>query len=245
MKSPYGIGRSCRTPPTRTQAPSGRSASYPAIVGAGLGTGPSGAVVGALATRLVPGAVVRWAFVGYVALTIVDLLLRPGFLRPRVRSQASDDASGDVPVSVPGDAPVSVPGDHPRSLPALLGAPVGAVAAFLGVGGSVMTVPALRRAGHTMQVATALANPLTLVIALPAAAVSLGGAGLATAPDAHLHLLGLVDAVAAAALLLGALPVIAVLRRRPPRIPDRIHAWTYIGLLAVVAVAMLLSGGQA
>ncbi|MFE7312131.1 sulfite exporter TauE/SafE family protein [Streptomyces sp. NPDC057555] len=198
-----------------------------------------GAVVGALATRLVPGAVVRWAFVGYVALTVVDLLLRPGFLRPRAPSQASDDASGDVP----GDAPVSVPGDNPRPLPALLGAPVGAVAAFLGVGGSVMTVPALRRAGHTMHVATALANPLTLVIALPAAAVSLGGAGLATAPDAHL--LGLVDPVAAAALLLGALPVIAVLRRRPPRIPDRIHAWTYIGLLAVVAVAMLLSGGQA
>ncbi|NEC73847.1 sulfite exporter TauE/SafE family protein, partial [Streptomyces rochei] len=53
---------------------------------------------------------------------------------------------------------------------------------------------------------------------------------------------GLVDPRAAAALLLGALPVIAVLRRRPPRVPDRVHAWTYVALLGAVAVAMVLSG---
>jgi hypothetical protein len=51
---------------------------------------------------------------------------------------------------------------------------------------------------------------------------------------------GLVDVAAATALLLGALPVIAVLRRRPPRIPDRVHAWTYIALLGAVTVAMVL-----
>lgn len=103
-----------------------------------------------------------------------------------------------------------------RTLPGrcrmLLGAPVGAVAAFLGVGGSVMTVPAMRRAGHPMQVATALANPLTLAIALPATAVSLVTAAVPAATDADVHLLGLIDLRAASALLLGALPVIAVLR---------------------------------
>ncbi|MFK0291977.1 sulfite exporter TauE/SafE family protein [Streptomyces sp. NPDC090442] len=181
-----------------------------------------GAAVGSLATRLAPAELVRWAFVGYVALTVVDLLLRPGFLRPPARGEAADDA--------------------PRPLPAVLGAPVGAVAAFLGVGGSVMTVPALRRAGHPMRVATALANPLTLTIALPATVVSLAGATVTTAAAAHRHLVGLVDPLSAAALLLGALPVIAVLRRRPPRIPDRLYAWAYICLLVVVAVAMLLSG---
>nr|WP_031066137.1 sulfite exporter TauE/SafE family protein [Streptomyces ochraceiscleroticus] len=192
------------------------------------GSGPlllllaAGAAAGALATRVAPPAVARWAFIAYVTLTIVDLLLRPGFLRPRAR--------------------VAAPSDAPRPLPAVLGAPVGAVAAFLGVGGSVLTVPAMRRAGHTMHVATALANPLTLAIALPAAMVSLGGYALPAGADAQVHLVGLVDPGAAAALLLGALPVIAVLRRRPPRIPDRIHAWSYIGLLAVVAVAMLPSG---
>ncbi|MFI1198515.1 TSUP family transporter [Streptomyces sp. NPDC020883] len=182
----------------------------------------AGAATGALATRLAPAALVRWAFVGYVALTIVDLLLRPGFLRPRV--------------------PVATSATAPRPIPALLGAPIGAIAAFLGVGGSVMTVPAVRRAGHPMRVATALANPLTVAIALPATAVSLGAAVLPPADAAQVHLVGLVDVGAAAALLVGALPVIAVLRRRPPRIPDRLYAQVYVGLLALVAVAMLLSG---
>ncbi|MFD5460171.1 sulfite exporter TauE/SafE family protein, partial [Streptomyces olivaceus] len=59
------------------------------------------------------------------------------------------------------------------------------------------------------------------------------------AAHAHPDLVGLVDLRAAAALLLGALPVIAVLRRRPPRIPDGVHAWTYVALLGAVAVAML------
>ncbi|MGA5704800.1 sulfite exporter TauE/SafE family protein [Peterkaempfera bronchialis] len=181
----------------------------------------AGASVGALATRFAPAGPVRWAFVAYVALTVADLLLRPGFLRPRTRAEAASDA--------------------PRPLPAVLGVPVGAVAAFLGVGGSVMTVPAMRRAGHTMHLATALANPLTVAIALPATAVSLSAAALPAAADAHLHLVGLIDLRAASALLLGALPVIAVLRRRPPRIPDRAYAWSYIGLLAMVVVAMLLS----
>ncbi|MFF1922739.1 TSUP family transporter [Streptomyces sp. NPDC058221] len=194
----------------------------------------AGASAGAVATRLAPAGPARWAFVAYVALTIADLLLRPGFLRPGTRVGAGPDTprSGSRAEAVP---------DVPRPLPAVLGVPVGAVAAFLGVGGSVMTVPAMRRAGHTMQVATVLANPLTLVIALPATAVSLAGASVPAAVDAHVHLVGLVDLRAASALLLGALPVIAILRRHPPRIPDRTYAWAYIGLLAAVTVAMPFS----
>ncbi|MFF0473657.1 sulfite exporter TauE/SafE family protein [Streptomyces sp. NPDC004284] len=181
----------------------------------------AGACAGAYASRFAPAALARWAFVAYVALTALDLLLRPGFLRTAGRPRT----------------------EPARGLPATAGAPIGAVAAFLGVGGSVMTVPAMRRAGHPMKVATALANPLTLAVALPAAAVSLAGspppAAPATGPGAGL--VGLVDPYAAGALLLGALPVIAVLRRRPPRIPDRVHACAYLGLLAAVALAMALS----
>ncbi|MFH8518424.1 TSUP family transporter [Streptomyces gelaticus] len=179
----------------------------------------AGASAGALATRLAPAALAHWAFVAYVALTIIDLVLRPGFLRPSNHAAAAPGA--------------------PRPLPPALGAPIGAVAAFLGVGGSVMTVPAMRRAGHPMSVATALANPLTLAIALPATAVSLYVAAVPAATHAQVRLVGLIDVRAASALLLGALPVIAVLRRRPPRIPDRVHAWAYVGLLLMVTVAML------
>ncbi|MCC5474693.1 sulfite exporter TauE/SafE family protein [Streptomyces barringtoniae] len=194
----------------------------------------AGAAGGALAAHHTPPGQAHWGFVGYVALTIVDLLLRPGFLRPRarvggVREGAVEEARG-----------VTV--EESRPLPAVLGAPIGAVAAFLGVGGSVMTVPALRRAGHPMRTATALANPLTLAIALPATVLSLDGDTGVLAAGTHLHLVGLVDLRASAALLVGALPVIAVLRRRPPRIPDRAYAWTYLALLCVVEAAMLLAG---
>lgn len=178
-----------------------------------------GGWAGAVATRLAPADLARWAFIGYVTVTIGDVLLRPGFLRPRVLHEA-DPATA-------------------RPLPAVVGAPVGAIAAFLGVGGSVMTVPAMRRAGHTMHTATALANPLTLAIALPATVVALSGAALPVAVDVPVRLVGLIDLRAASALLLGALPVIAVLRRRPPRIPDRAYAWAYVGLLATVSVAMV------
>ncbi|MEV4430617.1 sulfite exporter TauE/SafE family protein [Streptomyces sp. NPDC049602] len=186
----------------------------------------AGAAAGAYASRFAPPALARWAFVVYIALTALDLLLRPGFLRTAT-------GSGAGPVR------------EPRPLPATAGAPIGAVAAFLGVGGSVMTVPAMRRAGHPMRVATALANPLTLAVALPAVAVSLAGspppAATVAATVAGTGLVGLVDPYAAGALLLGALPVIALLRRRPPRIPDRVHACAYLGLLAVVALAMALT----
>ncbi|MGW8350989.1 sulfite exporter TauE/SafE family protein [Streptomyces wedmorensis] len=235
------------------------------------GTGPllallaTGACLGACATRLAPPALARWAFVAYIAATALDLLLRPGFLRPSPPSEPARGSIATRPAPGPGNNgthPEAVPGTiatHPepapagtatraeraqgsahRSLPATAGLPIGAVAAFLGVGGSVMTVPALRRAGHPMGLATALANPLTLAIALPAVLVSLAGSPPLAATTAHSDLVGLVDPYAAAALLLGALPVIALLRRRPPRIPDRAHAWSYIALLAVVALAILL-----
>ncbi|MGW9323700.1 TSUP family transporter [Streptomyces koyangensis] len=181
----------------------------------------AGGAAGAFATRLAPAALTHWAFVAYTAVTLADVLLRPGFLRPRGQA-------GSVPS---------------RPLPALVGAPVGAVAAFLGVGGSVMTVPAMRRAGHPMRVAAALANPLTLALSLPAATLHLATAPAPALPNSALAgLVGLVDLRAATALLLGALPVIALLRRHPPRIPDRVHAWAYAGLLGVVVAAMALSG---
>ncbi|MFG3040956.1 sulfite exporter TauE/SafE family protein [Streptomyces sp. NPDC048330] len=214
------------------------------------GTGPllallaAGACLGAGVARLAPPGLARWAFVGYVALTALDLLLRPGFLRPPAAGSRFGASSDGMEAGDHGGRRVPEPAADAtagRPLPAPTGLPIGAVAAFLGVGGSVMTVPAMRRAGHPMRRATALANPLTLAIALPAALVSLAGSPPLAAPAAPVDLVGLIDPYAATALLLGALPVIALLRRRPPRIPDRAHAWTYIGLLSVVAVAMALS----
>lgn len=176
----------------------------------------AGGAVGAVLARSAPEAVLRWGFVAYVALTVADLLVRPGFVH---HPAALEDASGA----------------RTPTLRAALGLPVGAVASFLGVGGSVMTVPIMRRAGATMPVATALANPLTVAIVAPAAAVTM----LVREQLPHLPgLVGAVDVGAAAALLAGAMPVIVVLRRRPPRIPATVHAYGYVALLAAAAVSV-------
>ena len=176
-----------------------------------------GGALGAAAARLAPEALIRWGFVAYVGLTVLDLLVRPGFLTV---------------------APAPRSGRARAGLSTGLGLPVGALAAFLGVGGSVLTVPLMRRAGTTMPVATALANPLTLGIALPATVVAL----LVRGPAQLDGLVGAVDVSAAVALLVGSMPVIVLLRRRPPRIPDRVHAWGYVLLLVAAAATVAVAG---
>lgn len=160
-----------------------------------------GGAAGGLAARLAPAELGQWAFVAYLAVTLVDAVARPGFVRP-----------------------VGVAAQR-RTFRAGFGLPVGAVAAFLGVGGSVLTVPLLRRAGHSMESATALANPMTLAITAPAV----------------VPLIASVDVTSAAALLLGATPVVVVLRRYGIKIPDIVHARAYLGLIGTVCVAMTLA----
>ncbi|WP_036057572.1 TSUP family transporter [Leucobacter sp. PH1c] len=199
-----------------------------------------GGALGAWAGLGAPAPLIRWGFVAYLLATILDLLLRPGFFRPATASAAAGAA-----------APIPDVSAGPR-VPAWLGLPIGALAAFLGVGGSVMTVPVLRRAGAPMSTATTLANPLTLALSAPALAAFLmlggtaaagpgGGAASGSALSAQPSMLGAVDAASAAALLAGAIPVIVWLRRRPVRLPDRVHAWAYLALLLVTALAMALS----
>lgn len=179
-----------------------------------------GGALGAALGLGAPSVLVRWGFVAYLCATIADLLLRPGFFRPGVRP--SQAAAG-------------------LGVPNWLGVPIGTLAAFLGVGGSVMTVPLLRRAGAPMAVATALANPLTLALSAPALAVFLTVGGGVTGHGGHAGMLGAVDLAAAAALLAGSIPVIVWLRRRPIRLPDRAHAWSYLALLCATALAMAFS----
>ncbi|WP_394428279.1 TSUP family transporter [Streptomyces sp. SGAir0957] len=180
-----------------------------------------GGALGAAAARIAPGAVLRWGFVLYVAVTAADLLARPGFLRPAPATPAAPRAQG---------------------LPTGLGLPIGGVAAFLGVGGSVMTVPLMRRAGAPMPVAAALANPLTLVIVAPALLVSLLTRGPVPSGAGLVGLVGSVDVVSALALLTGSLPVVVALRRRPPHIPEAVHAGTYVALLVAAGATVAVTG---
>jgi len=175
-----------------------------------------GAVVGAIAAVWVSGEVIRYAFIAYLAVTIVDCLLRRGFLTQ------SD-------------------GVIPRRLRTLEtsggGVGIGAIATFLGVGGSVMTVPLLRRCGLSMSQATSMANPLSVPVALAGTLTYMMLAGYSET-DLGPWFIGYVDLLAFAVLTLGSMLGIRLATPWIGRIPDRVHAWVYIGLLVIVMVVM-------
>jgi hypothetical protein len=179
-----------------------------------------GAAAGSFAATLIGGTALRLLFAAYLLVTITDSLVRKGFLTVaahRTRPRPLD-----------------------RGTATFGGIGIGLVAAGLGVGGSVMTVPLLRRRGLRMAEATAMANPLTIPVALAGTLVY----ALAPSPagPAASGRLGYVDLTATAALLAGSLPTIAVVRRLTPHVPDRVHSVAYVALLLTVLVVMLATG---
>lgn len=176
-----------------------------------------GAAIGAFAATLVSDSVLHVLFIAYLVLTILDGLVRKGFLT----------SDGGEPRAL-GTAAVTVGGTG-----------IGAVASFLGVGGSVLTVPLLRRRGLPMAEATAMANPLSTPIAVVGTVVYAFAAAGATP---HAGRIGYVDLLAAAALLCGSLPTIAIAKRVVGKIPDRVHAIAYLALLVVTAAVMVVIG---
>jgi uncharacterized membrane protein YfcA len=178
-----------------------------------------GAVVGAVAAMWVSGEVIRYAFIAYLGVTIADCLLRRGFLT------ASDTA---IPRRL-GRAEVSGGGVG-----------IGTIATFLGVGGSVMTVPLLRRCGLSMSQATSMANPLSLPVALAGTLTYMAMAGF-TEFDLGPWFVGYVDVLAFAVLTVGSLVGIRLATPWIGRIPDRMHARVYVGLLVLVMLSLCLS----
>ncbi|WP_225726833.1 MULTISPECIES: sulfite exporter TauE/SafE family protein [unclassified Nocardia] len=170
-----------------------------------------GALVGALAANTVSDKTLHILFAAYLLVAIADIVLRGGFLTRATRPE-----------------PLG------KTMSILGGVGIGTVAAFLGVGGSVVTVPLLRRRGLSMAEAAALANPLSIPVALVATLVY----AFAAQSDSRQGLFGHVDLVAALALLAGALPTIALVKRSVVRIPDHLHAIGYPMFLTIVLIVM-------
>jgi uncharacterized membrane protein YfcA len=178
-----------------------------------------GATVGAVAATWVSGELIRYAFITYLAVTIVDCLFRRGFLT------APDTA---------------LPRRLGRVEQSGGGVGIGMIATFLGVGGSVMTVPLLRRCGLSMSHATSMANPLSLPVALAGTATYMAMAAFAEF-DLGTWFVGYVDLLAFAVLTMGSLVGIRLAAPWIGRIPDLVHARVYIGLLVLVMISLCLS----
>ncbi len=101
-----------------------------------------------------------------------------------------------------------------------------------------MTVPLLRRRGLSMAQATAMANPLSLPVAVLG---TLAYVAMAWYQPVALGsgYLGYIDLAAFGLLSLGSLAGIRLAAPLAGRIPDRVHARVYLGLLALVMVSML------
>lgn len=178
----------------------------------------AGSVIGALAASLASGAALRVAFVVYLAVTIIDCLCRRGFISPTSEGEPRRLSRCSVG-----------PG----------GIAIGAIATFLGVGGSVMTVPLLRRCGLSMTQATSMANPLSLPVAVVGTATYMRSGGL-SGIGMGAGYVGYVNLAAFATLTFGAGCGMRLAARWVGRIPDQLHARAYVGLLMVVMISMAL-----
>jgi len=177
-----------------------------------------GAAIGAYSTVLMNGMWLRWAFIGYLAVTILDNIFRPGFLH----------------------LSAAAPTKSARRHGVLTGGVVGWVAALLGVGGSVMTVPLLRRSGVSMAGSTAMANPLTLPVALGATLVH-ASMSWGAVPYFGECFLGYIDVRSGAALAMGSWLGIQASAPWAKLIPDRWHARVYVAMLTLVFLSMLFA----
>ena len=104
-----------------------------------------GSAIGAYVATVVPGAWIKLFFILYILGVIADCVLRKGFM-------ADSDGHEFRHMG--------------RIAEFLAGLVIGAIASLLGVGGSVMTVPLMRRHGARMKNAVAMANPLSFPVAI-------------------------------------------------------------------------------
>ncbi|MDR7345344.1 putative membrane protein YfcA [Pantoea alhagi] len=172
-----------------------------------------GAVVGSCLAGVFSENIVRALFILYMLVTIGDCLLRKGFFScssPRRLSLSVVTGGGVI---------------------------IGMIAALLGVGGSVMTVPLLRRHGYAMGECISASNPLSLPVAL-CGAVTYAVIGWQNIPVSGF--LGFISLKILGLLVLTGWAGIVFSRRVIPALPDIWHARIYVILLCLVLLAMLL-----
>lgn len=175
-----------------------------------------GSAIGVLLTTWASNQVVRYAFMVYLAVTIIDCLMRKGFM---TRNPEQTPKKLTTPETVGG------------------GLVIGTIATFLGVGGSIMTVPLLRRRGLSMTQATAMANPLSLPVAF-AGTLTYIVLAFYKPLDFGPWYVGYIDLLAFAILSVSSILGVKFAGRYIGKIAESLHAKVYVGLLCIVLISM-------
>ncbi len=174
-----------------------------------------GTVFGAIIASKLESNIVRWLFVAYLTYVVFNCLYKKHFI-----NQMKDLSRLTMWQSI------------------YSGIFIGAIAAALGVGGSILTVPLMRKLGLAMKHAVALANPLSLPVAV------VGSVAYAiTGMMAHIHLgnfyIGFIYLPAVIIFATFGFIGIPIGVKLSGLIPDKIHAKMYVSLLLLSLLAML------
>ncbi|MFT0696368.1 sulfite exporter TauE/SafE family protein [Acinetobacter bereziniae] len=178
-----------------------------------------GAVIGTFLSLYISPIYLKWAFVVYLSMTILDCLSR------QLKSQQFQQISTRV-----------LNAKEQR----LGGIFIGGIAAALGVGGSVMTVPLFRRCGLDMSSAVALANPLSMPVAL-AGCLTLIITQWIQPPHLGIHFWGYFYYPALICLILGGFIGMKLTLGLSSNLSNTAHERGYIVLLTLVLFSILLT----
>ena len=176
-----------------------------------------GAVIGVYVAKFMSNAIIKLTFVVYMGYTIYDCISNKQFI--------SHNATNITSMN--------------KHLNIIVGIIIGFIATVLGVGGSVMTVPLMRKLGAKMKNAVAIANPLSLPVAFVGA---VGYTISAYIQNINLgsNYVGFIYLPAFLFLVIGGFIGVPIGSKLTKKISDTIHAKVYILLLFLVLIAMLV-----
>ncbi|MDE3022119.1 MAG: sulfite exporter TauE/SafE family protein [Pseudomonadota bacterium] len=174
-----------------------------------------GAMLGAFLSQWISGETLRYFFICFLLLVIIRNMLNNEFTE-----------ISNKPLKFPSKISIGI-----------IGTGIGIFATLLGVGGSVLTIPFLRRCNMRMLNAVALAAPLSIPVALfGAATYFLIGLRVNGLPYGFA---GFIYIPAFLGIGLGGFIGVPLGARIGRQLPDKSYARVYIILLSIIVIIML------
>ena len=177
-----------------------------------------GAVFGTMISIHISAEILKWSFAIYLCITILDCLKR------QFKTLKSNQDSARL---------------LNKKEQRLGGLCIGSIAAALGVGGSVMTVPLFRRCGLDMNTSVALANPLSMPVALAGCLTFIMSQILQPQNLGH-NFIGYFYYPALICLIIGGFIGMKIAIFWAGKLSNKIHEQGYIMLLFIVLLTILI-----
>ena len=174
-----------------------------------------GALIGNLVSHYFDDEILRYLFIAFLIYTVISSFLKKTF----IHVEHSD---------------IQMPR---QTITNLVGGGIGIIATLLGIGGSILTLPFLRRSKLQMIHAVALATPLSLPIALVGSVSSIF-TGL-TQTHLPATCLGYINLPAFFGISIGSFVGVPIGIRLAQKLPDQLFSKLYLLLLLLVTLAMI------